>query len=214
MVAENLSKVASDDVYAGHVINKERVTDQIDFERAQKAVRELLIAIGEDPDREGLLETPQRVARMYGELLYGMYEEPQAHLLKQFQEEGHEEMVIVKDIPFSSMCEHHLMPFVGVAHVAYIPKNGRVTGLSKVARVVEGFSHRLQLQERLTSQIADAFVEILDVRGVLVVCEAEHMCMTIRGIKKPGSTTVTSAVRGTFKDDMSTREEALRLIKA
>jgi GTP cyclohydrolase I len=121
-------------------------------------------------------------------------------------------MVIVKDIPFSSMCEHHLLPFVGVAHVAYIPRQGKVTGLSKVARVVEGFSHRLQLQERLTSQIADAFVEMLDVRGVLVVVEAEHMCMTIRGIKKPGSTTVTSAVRGSMKTDIKTREEALRLI--
>ena len=200
------------DVYAGHIINKAGVTDQIDQERAEAAVRELLAALGEDPDREGLLDTPARVARMYAELLYGMYEEPQAHLLKQFHESNHEEMVIVKDIPFSSMCEHHLLPFVGVAHVAYIPREGKVTGLSKVARVVEGFSHRLQLQERLTSQIADAFVETLDVRGVLVVVEAEHMCMTIRGIKKPGSKTVTSAVRGTFKTDAKTREEALRLI--
>ncbi|MBE6465071.1 MAG: GTP cyclohydrolase I FolE [Eggerthellaceae bacterium] len=200
------------DVYEGHAINKTGVTDQIDQPRAEAAVRELLAAIGEDPDREGLLETPARVARMYAELLYGMFEEPQAHLLKQFHESNHEEMVIVKDIPFSSMCEHHLLPFVGVAHVAYIPRQGRVTGLSKVARVVEGFSHRLQLQERLTSQIADAFVEHLDVRGVLVVVEAEHMCMTIRGIKKPGSTTVTSAVRGSMKTDIKTREEALRLI--
>ena len=151
------------DVYEGHTISKTGVTDKIDQARAEAAVRELLAAIGEDPDREGLLETPARVARMYAELLYGMYEEPQAHLLKQFHESNHEEMVIVKDIPFSSMCEHHLLPFVGVAHVAYIPRQGKVTGLSKVARVVEGFSHRLQLQERLTSQIADAFVEMLDV---------------------------------------------------
>ena len=202
-----------DDVYEGHVINKARVTDKIDVPRAQAAVRELLAAIGEDPDREGLTDTPERVARMYGELLFGMYEEPQAHLLKQFQEGDHEEMVIVKDIPFSSLCEHHLLPFVGVAHVAYIPRHGRVTGLSKIARVVEGYSHRLQLQERMTSQIADAFVEMLDVRGVLVVCEAEHMCMTIRGIQKPGSRTVTSAVRGAMQKDARTREEALRLIR-
>ena len=201
-----------DDVYEGHIINKTGVTDRIDVPRAEAAVRELLLAVGEDPDRPGLLDTPTRVARMYSELLYGMYEEPQAHLLKQFQEADTEEMVIVKDIPFSSLCEHHLLPFVGRAHVAYIPKHGRVTGLSKVARVVEGFSHRLQLQERLTSQIADAFVEVLDVRGVLVVCEAEHTCMTIRGIKKPGSTTVTSAVRGTMQTDLKTREEALKLI--
>ena len=184
----------------------------MDTKAIEAHVKGILEAIGEDPDREGLLETPARVARMYAELLYGMYEEPQAHLLKQFHESNHEEMVIVKDIPFSSMCEHHLLPFVGVAHVAYIPRQGKVTGLSKVARVVEGFSHRLQLQERLTSQIADAFVEMLDVRGVLVVVEAEHMCMTIRGIKKPGSTTVTSAVRGSMKTDIKTREEALRLI--
>lgn len=201
------------DAYEGHIINKSGTTDKIDVPRAEAAVRELLAAIGEDPDREGLLETPTRVARMYSELLYGMYEEPAAHLLKQFQESDHEEMVIVKDIPFSSMCEHHMLPFVGVAHVAYIPRHGKVTGLSKVARVVEGYSHRLQLQERMTSQIADAFVEMLDVRGVMVVLEAEHMCMTLRGIKKPGSRTVTSAVRGTFRDDAKTREEALRLIK-
>lgn len=202
------------DAYEGHTINKSGITDQIDIPRAEAAVRELLAAIGEDPNREGLLETPARVARMYSELLYGMYEEPAAHLLKQFHESDHEEMIIVKDIAFSSMCEHHMLPFFGVAHVAYIPKHGNVTGLSKVARVVEGFSHRLQLQERLTSQIADAFVEMLDVRGVMVVIEAEHMCMTLRGIKKPGSRTATSAVRGTFRDDAKTREEALRLIKA
>lgn len=201
------------DVYEGYTVNQMGVTDKIDRPRAEAAIRELLLAVGEDPDREGLKETPDRVARMYGELLYGMYEDPQAHLLKQFSAGNQEEMVIVKDIAFSSMCEHHLLPFVGKAHVAYIPRKGRVTGLSKIARVVEGYSHRLQLQERLTSQIADAFVEVLDVRGVLVVIEAEHMCMTIRGIHKPGALTVTSAVRGVFQRDLKVREEALRLLK-
>lgn len=195
------------------IMEEKHYPAEVDHERIAAAVREILLAVGEDPDREGLLDTPARVARMYDELLYGMREEPQQHLLKQFTEGTSEEMVIVKDIPFSSMCEHHLLPFVGKAHVAYIPKNGKVTGLSKVARVVEGFSHRLQLQERLTRQIADAFVETLDVRGVLVVIEAEHTCMTIRGIKKPGSLTVTSAVRGLFQTDLRTREEALQLIK-
>lgn len=193
--------------------SKKNAVGGIDHERIAAAVREILIAVGENPDREGLQKTPDRVARMYSELLFGMREEPQQHLLTQFYEGELEEMVIVKDIPFSSLCEHHLLPFVGKASVAYIPNSGRVTGLSKVARVVEGFSHRLQLQERLTAQIADAFIEILDARGVLVVVEAEHMCMTIRGIKKPGSKTVTSAVRGLFKSDMHTREEALQLIK-
>ena len=203
----------NEDEYKGHVINKIGRTDAIDLDRAQAAVKELLFALGEDPNREGLIDTPKRVAKMYGELLYGMSEEPSAHLLKQFNEQDNEEMIIVKDIPFSSMCEHHMLPFIGRAHVAYIPRGGKVTGLSKIARVVEGYSHRLQLQERLTSQIADAFLEMLDVLGVLVVVEAEHMCMTIRGIKKPGSLTVTSAVRGAFKNQMKTREEALNLIR-
>ena len=203
----------NEDIYKGYTINKNGRTGAIDFNRAQAAVKEFLLALGEDPNREGLLDTPKRVANMYGELLYGMSEDPAAHLLKQFNEQGNEEMIIVKDIPFSSMCEHHMLPFIGRAHVAYIPRGGKVTGLSKIARVVEGYSHRLQLQERLTSQIADAFLEMLDVLGVLVVVEAEHMCMTIRGIKKPGSLTVTSAVRGAFKNDIKTREEALNLIR-
>ncbi|MCQ2752475.1 MAG: GTP cyclohydrolase I FolE [Coriobacteriales bacterium] len=185
----------------------------IDHDRVEAAVKELLDAIGEDSNREGLLDTPARVARMYEELLYGNYEDPRIHLQKQFIESGYDEMVIVKDIPFSSVCEHHLLPFYGKAHVAYIPKNGRITGLSKIARVVEGYSHRLQVQERLTGQVADAFVDVLDVQGVLVIMEAEHMCMTIRGIKKPGSVTVTSAVRGILLTDGKTREEALKLIK-
>lgn len=187
--------------------------DKIDQARIEAAIRELLIGIGEDPDREGLLETPNRVARACVEVFGGLHEEPSEHLLKQFREAENEEMIIVKDIPFSSMCEHHLLPFTGKAHVAYIPKRGRITGLSKIARCVEGFARRPQVQERLTRQVADAMVESLDPRGVLVVIEAEHSCMTLRGIKKPGSVTVTSAVRGVFKTDLKTREEGLRLLQ-
>lgn len=183
----------------------------IDQQRIESAMREFLIGIGEDPDREGLLETPARVARACAEILGGTQEDPASHLLKQFHEHEHEEMVIVKDIPFSSMCEHHIVPFTGKAHVAYIPCEGRITGLSKIARCVEGYAHRLQLQERLTSQIADAMMETLEPLGVCVVIEAEHMCMTMRGVKKPGSLTVTSAVRGVFRNDLRTREEALKL---
>ena len=186
--------------------------NKIDEQRVQAAIRELLLGMGEDPDREGLLETPARVARACSEILGGTQEDPRQHLLKQFHEESHEEMVIVKDIPFSSMCEHHLLPFVGKAHVAYIPKEGRITGLSKVARCVEGYAHRLQLQERMTSQIADAMMDALEPLGVCVVIEAEHMCMTMRGVKKPGSKTVTSAVRGAFRSDPRTRKEALDLL--
>lgn len=183
----------------------------IDQARIEAAMREFLIGIGEDPDREGLQETPARVARACAEILGGTQEDPAQHLLKQFHEEDHDEMVIVKDIPFSSMCEHHIVPFVGLAHVAYIPKEGRITGLSKIARCVEGYAHRLQLQERMTTQIADAMMNALEPLGVCVVIEAEHMCMTMRGVKKPGSKTVTSAVRGAFRTDLKTREEALKL---
>ena len=186
---------------------------QLDMPRAEAAIREFLIAIGEDPDREGLLETPGRVARACAEVFAGLYEDPAAHLQKQFHESDHEEMVIVKDIPFTSMCEHHLLPFTGKAHVAYVPRKGRITGLSKIARCVEGFAHRPQVQERLTSQIADAIMEALEPLGVLVVLEAEHMCMTARGVRKPGSLTVTSAVRGNFLTDERTRAEALSLFK-
>lgn len=188
-------------------------TGTVDQARIATAIRELLIGIGEDPDREGLWDTPSRVARACAEVFGGMKEDPRRHLMKQFHEPGSEEMVIVKDIPFSSMCEHHLLPFTGKAHVAYIPRDGRITGLSKIARCVEGFAHRPQVQERLTSQIADAMDTALEPRGVLVVIEAEHSCMTLRGVKKPGSVTVTSAVRGTFKDDLKTREEGLRLLQ-
>ncbi|MEG1536865.1 MAG: GTP cyclohydrolase I FolE [Clostridiales bacterium] len=184
----------------------------IDKEKIAAAVKQILEAIGENPQREGLQKTPARIADMYEELFSGMNVDPKTHLTTQFTEDKHGEMVVVRDIPFFSMCEHHMLPFVGQAHVAYIPGEGRITGLSKIARVVEGYSHRLQLQERLTTQIADALMEVLQPQGVLVVIEAEHMCMTIRGVKKPGSRTVTSAVRGIFHKNV-TRSEALSLIK-
>lgn len=184
----------------------------VDKPRIEAAVRELLAAIGEDPDREGLLGTPDRVARACEEIFGGMQEDPSTHLLRQFSEPGNENMVIVKDIPFSSMCEHHLLPFTGKAHICYLPRDGRITGLSKLARCVVGYAHRPQVQERLTQQVADAIVDRLDPLGVLVVLEATHTCMTMRGIRSAGSLTVTSAVRGWFKNDLKAREEALRLI--
>ncbi|MDD4169766.1 MAG: GTP cyclohydrolase I FolE [Desulfotomaculaceae bacterium] len=184
----------------------------IDQPKIEKAVRMILEAIGEDPDREGLLETPARVARMYEEIFSGLWEDPAVHLEKKFSGE-HDEMVIVKDIPLYSMCEHHLLPFYGKAHVAYIPRKGSVTGLSKIARLVEGFAKRPQLQERLTSQIADSIMARLNAQGALVVLEAEHMCMTFRGVRKPGSKTVTSAVRGIFQKSEATRAEAFSLVK-
>ncbi len=185
----------------------------LDHDRVVRAVRELLCAIGDDPDREGILDTPDRVARACEEIFGGMQEDPSAHLLKQFSEPGNEDMVIVKDIPFASMCEHHLLPFTGRAHVCYLPQNGRITGLSKIARCVSGYARRPQLQERLTQQIADAMHDRLKPHGVLVVLEAEHTCMCMRGIRAAGSQTVTSAVRGWFETDLKAREEALRLIE-
>jgi GTP cyclohydrolase IA len=182
-----------------------------DVERAEAAVRELLIAVGEDPEREGLQDTPYRVARAYQELLSGMRTKPRDVLTRVFNLE-HEEMVLVKDIELWSMCEHHLVPFTGVVHVAYIPnEKGQITGLSKIARLVDVFARRLQVQERLTTEIAEALVEQLDPRGVIVVVEAEHLCMTMRGVRKPGSKTVTSAVRGTLHRP-ATRAEAMSLI--
>ncbi|MEM7274043.1 MAG: GTP cyclohydrolase I FolE [Actinomycetota bacterium] len=190
------------------------MTKTIDQQRVEAAIREVLAAIGEDPDRDGLLDTPARVARSYTELLGGYSEDPGDHLDRQF-EVDHDEMVIVKDIPFSSMCEHHMLPFIGRAHVAYLPgPGGKVCGLSKLARVVDGFAHRLQVQERLTGQVADALVERLGAAGVLVVIEAEHLCMSMRGVQKPGSMTTTSAVRGLLKENSITRTEALGLIRA
>ena len=187
---------------------------ELDQPRVEAAVRELLLAIGEDPDREGLIDTLARVARACAEVFSGMQEDPAGHLLRQFHEGEHEEMVVVRDIPFTSMCEHHLLPFTGRAHVAYIPRKGRITGLSKIARCVEGYARRPQVQERMTSQVADAIMEALDPHGTIVVVEAEHMCMTARGIKKPGSLIVTSAVRGVFQSDNRTREEALALFRS
>jgi GTP cyclohydrolase IA len=184
-----------------------------DRERAEAAVRELLYAIGEDPEREGLLETPRRVAKAYQEMFAGLYEDPDEMLAKTFAED-HEELVLIKDIPMYSVCEHHLAPFHGMAHVGYIPSvDGRVTGLSKIARLVDLYAKRPQVQERLTAQIADALVRRLSPRGVIVVLEAEHLCMAMRGIRKPGSRTVTSAVRGQFKGNASSRAEALALIR-
>jgi GTP cyclohydrolase I len=182
-----------------------------DHARAAAAVRELLIAVGDDPDRPGLLETPQRVARSFAELLAGYADDPGRHLERQFTLD-HDEMVIVRDIPFSSMCEHHLLPFMGRAHLVYLPgPTGAVCGLSKLARLVDGYARRLQVQEQLTGQIADAMIERLGAAGALVVMEAEHLCMTIRGVKKPGATTTTSAVRGSLSHQ-ATRSEALTLL--
>lgn len=185
----------------------------IDQKKIEQAVTMILEAIGEDPQREGIKNTPARVARMYAEVFSGLHEDPRTHLQVLFTED-HEEMVLVKDIPFYSMCEHHLLPFFGKAHVAYIPTKGRITGLSKLARTVETIAKRPQLQERLTSGIADMLMEALQPMGVLVVVEAEHMCMTMRGVKKPGSLTITSAVRGLFKTKQATRAEALALIRS
>lgn len=184
----------------------------IDLARITAAVREILIAIGEDPDRDGLLDTPRRVAKMYAEVASGLHENPADYLSVTF-EADHDELILVRDIPLYSMCEHHLVPFVGKAHVGYIPnEDGRITGLSKLARLVDGFAKRPQVQERLTSQVADAMVATLDPRGVIVVIEAEHLCMSMRGVRKAGSSTVTSCVRGLFRTDMSSRMEAMRLM--
>jgi GTP cyclohydrolase IA len=184
----------------------------VDTARVEKAVAEILEAIGEDPSRDGLTNTPARVAAMYEELFAGLGEDPGRHLTVTF-EAGHDEMVMVRDIPFASLCEHHLVPFIGRAHVAYIPNSdGRITGISKLARLVEGFARRLQVQERLTTEIADAIESALDPRGVLVVVEAEHLCMSMRGVKKPGTLTVTSAVRGLFRRDPATRAEAMQFV--
>lgn len=187
-------------------------TGHVDRARVEAAVRELLAAIGEDPNREGLVGTPDRVARACEELFGGIGQDPAAHLRKQFHEESGGGIVVVRDIPFHSMCEHHLLPFVGVAHVAYLPREGRITGLSKIARCVAGFAARPQVQERLTAQVADAMVAELEPEGVLVVMEAEHTCMTIRGIRAAGAKTTTIATRGAFDADASLRAEALSLL--
>jgi len=183
----------------------------VDKESIEKAVKQILLAIGEDPEREGVKNTPSRVARMYEELFWGMNTDPREFLDVSFTE-YHDELVLVKDIPIYSMCEHHFLPFYGVAHIAYIPKGGKVVGISKLARVAEAYARRPQLQERLTSQIADCIYDTLNPMGVGVVIQAEHMCMTMRGVKKPGSITVTSAVRGIFETRPQTRAELFSLI--
>ncbi len=183
----------------------------VDIEKTEKAIRDLLLAIGEDPDRPGLVETPKRCAKMYAELLSGMDSDAQEHLSKQF-DVPHSEFLLEKDIPFYSLCEHHLLPFFGKAHIAYLP-NDRVVGLSKLARTVEVYARRLQLQEQMTTQIADDIMRHLDARGVMVVIEAEHLCMTMRGVKKPGAKTITTCVRGAFEEQAELRATVLSLIR-
>ena len=189
---------------------EESTQSNIDLPRIERSVREILVAVGEDPDREGLLETPARVARMYAELFSGLHTDPSIHL-KKFFTEKYDEMVLVRDIAFNSMCEHHMLPFIGKAHIGYIP-NGKVVGLSKLARVVEEISRRPQVQERMTEQIANLLIEELDVKGVAVVIEASHSCMSIRGIRKPDSVCVTSAMKGIFRSNLSSRSEVMTLI--
>ncbi|WP_306188639.1 MULTISPECIES: GTP cyclohydrolase I FolE [unclassified Streptomyces] len=194
-------------------LDGESTIGEFDEKRAENAVRELLIAVGEDPDREGLRDTPARVARAYKEIFAGLWQQPEDVLTTTF-DLGHDEMVLVKDIEVYSTCEHHLVPFRGVAHVGYIPStSGKITGLSKLARLVDVYARRPQVQERLTTQIADSLMEILEPRGVIVVVECEHMCMSMRGIRKPGAKTITSAVRGQLRD-AATRNEAMSLIMA
>ncbi|MBA2945009.1 GTP cyclohydrolase I FolE [Streptomyces himalayensis] len=194
-------------------LDGEGTIGEFDEKRAENAVRELLIAVGEDPDREGLRDTPGRVARAYKEIFAGLWQKPEDVLTTTF-DLGHDEMVLVKDIEVLSSCEHHLVPFVGFAHIGYIPSNdGKITGLSKLARLVDVFARRPQVQERLTTQIADSLMEILEPRGAIVVIECEHMCMTMRGVRKPGAKTITSAVRGQLRDP-ATRAEAMSLIMA
>jgi GTP cyclohydrolase I len=193
------------------VIAELEIDSSIDLPRIERAVREILIAVGEDPDREGLVETPRRVAKSYAEVFAGLHQDP-AELLATTFDIDHEEMVLVKDIPFYSTCEHHLVPFHGTAHIGYIPSHeGKVTGLSKLARLVEVFARRPQVQERLTTQIVDALMEHLEPKGAIVVVECEHMCMSMRGVRKPGAKTVTSAVRGQLRET-ATRAEAMSLI--
>lgn len=183
----------------------------MDKQKIEKAIRDILEAIGEDPDREGLQETPKRVANMFEEVFGGLQSDPSEHI-KLFNQEGEDEMVTVRDIPLYSMCEHHLLPFVGVAHIAYIPGEGKIIGLSKLARIVNSFARRPQVQERLTGQIADFIEEAVGARGVAVIIEAEHLCMTMRGVKASGAKTQTSALRGTMRSDMRTRSEVMALL--
>ncbi|MCH9022248.1 MAG: GTP cyclohydrolase I FolE [Planctomycetes bacterium] len=186
-------------------------SNKIDHPRIEKAVREILLAVGEDPDREGLADTPRRVARMYAELFSGLSEDPRKHVNKFFTEEKYDEIILLKDIPFHSMCEHHLLPFMGQAHVAYLPR-GKVIGLSKLARIVTSFARRPQMQERLTYQVAEFIMKEVDAQGVAVVMKASHTCMTVRGVKKAGSSMITSAMLGVFRSDVRSRNEVMSLI--
>jgi len=195
---------------SSHSSEEDSAPGGVDLPRIERAVREILAAVGEDPDREGLQETPARVARMYAELFSGLHTDPSVHL-KKFFTEKYDEMVLVRDITFNSMCEHHMLPFIGKAHIGYVP-NGKVVGLSKLARVVEEISKRPQVQERMTEQIANLLIEELDVKGVAVVIEASHSCMAIRGIRKPDSICVTSAMKGIFRSNLSSRSEVMTLI--
>jgi GTP cyclohydrolase I len=204
MAIEKQDRTGAQDENAGNI-------HEFDTARLRKAVREIIQAVGEDPNREGLLETPRRVADMYAEVFSGLRQDP-ADVLRVGFEEGHQELVLVKDIPFYSMCEHHFLPFHGVAHVGYIP-NGRVVGLSKLARALEILARRPQLQERLTSQLADVIMSTLEPAGVAVVVSAEHLCLSMRGVRKPGSKTATSAMRGVFRREAATRAEFMSLIK-
>lgn len=188
----------------------DKTNAQVDLPRIAAAVREILIAVGEDPDREGLLKTPMRVARMYAELFEGLHQDP-ADLLTTSFTESYDELVVLRDIPFNSMCEHHLMPFMGVAHIAYLP-DGKIVGISKLARIVDAYSRRPQVQERMTNQIADILNTTLAAKGVAVVLEATHACMTCRGVRKPGSLMVTSSLRGRCKSDARTRGEVMTLL--
>ncbi|MFP6694331.1 MAG: GTP cyclohydrolase I FolE [Pirellulales bacterium] len=209
--AEDIDKLTGS--LAGEIDTPEATADgNVDHERIAAAVREILLAVGEDPDREGLLQTPDRVARMYAELLGGLHEDPRLHLKKFFTEQ-YDEVVLVRDISFNSICEHHLMPFMGKAHIGYMP-DGKVIGLSKLARVVEVVARRPQVQERMTEQIANLLEEELNARGVAVVIEAAHTCMTVRGVRKPGSICVTSAIKGIFRTNLSSRSEVMTLIYA
>ena len=208
-----MSHLHDDDIDAIRPLIEGVHAKEVDQARIVFAVREILEAIGEDPDRDGLKNTPSRVARMYAEVCAGLHQDPAEHLGTTF-EAGHDEMVMVRDIPLYSLCEHHLIPFLGKAHVAYVPnENGRVTGLSKLARLVDGYAKRPQVQERLTRQVADAIEAELHPQGVLVVIEAEHLCMSMRGVRKAGSSTVTSSVTGIFRDNVATRAEAMRFVE-
>ena len=204
------NKKALENMATSGAVAGELESQEVDLESIEDAVRLILKAVGEDPDRAGLLETPRRVAKMYAEMFSGLRKDPARHLRVSFPEE-YEELVLVRDIPFTSMCEHHLLPFTGVAHVGYIP-NGRITGLSKLARVIEEVARRPQVQERMTQSVADLLEQELQTTGVGVIVQAEHSCMSIRGVKKHGSTTITSALRGVFKTNLSSRAEFMSLI--